>query len=306
MCHVSGRIGRSTPCSKGETTRDESTIVTRPALLDSNDDEQQSAGPSSEGTDTDLLLQLLSHPDLLPVRQQLITLISRQPHLLSIISENQELVSLILNSIDRVVAILKNKDLLRRIYNVATEEVVPLLIHLLRGDTTPPADIPPPTTLLDDSDPARDSKAEELFLILTSLPSLKPVRSQLLELVSNRPGLLSLLSKEPVLLFTIFSKLDVLQEILSDLALLQNIYDSDADSVISLLYTLFGVPHSPEPISEPTDSLRAVLYTCAGQTASSGRAGCGEEILIAGGQEDLRGALVTLICDNTSPSPSPF
>ena len=65
-----GRIGGGTPC-KGETTRkrDESSIVTRPALLDSNDDEQQSAGPRSEGTDTDLLLQLLSHPDLLPVRQ---------------------------------------------------------------------------------------------------------------------------------------------------------------------------------------------------------------------------------------------
>ena len=52
----------------------------------------------------------------------------------------------------------------------------------------------------------------------------------------------------------------MLQEILTDPALLQKIYDSDADSVISLFYTLFGVPHSPEPISEPTDSLTAVLH----------------------------------------------
>ena len=41
-----GRIGVGTPCSKGETTRDESTIVTRPAVLNSNDDKQQSPRPT--------------------------------------------------------------------------------------------------------------------------------------------------------------------------------------------------------------------------------------------------------------------
>ena len=85
----------------------------------------------------------------------------------------------------------------------------------------------------------------------------------------------------------------MLQEILTDPALLQKIYDGDADSVISLLYTLFGFPHSPkttEPISEPTD-IHAAVHVLDG--LNEGFAGRVAELVVekillgVGDQENL-------------------
>ena len=73
---------------------------------------------------------------------------------------------------------------------------------------------------------------------------------------------------------------------------------------------MFGFPHSPkttEPISEPTD-IHAAVHVLDG--LNEGFAGRVAELVVekillgVGDQENLRGALVKLICDSSPPSPS--
>ena len=105
-----------------------------------------------------------------------------------------------------------------------------------------------------------DVESGLLFLAL-SHPILDDVRPQLLGLIARRPDFSVILSKEPALVYLILREVDLFRDILSTPDILEQIYESDEDSIVALLYRLLsGDSPSPPPDGPPVDVAEYINY----------------------------------------------